>query len=460
VGPRSSIPIFAIMANVALRSSSRRGRRCPFALLLAAACLPGPACGTRYLRSRAGDARALGGYRQTLHNYQNVQYFADFDIGGQKISGIFDTGSFELLVRSSRCSKCVHPTPPYDHAKSSTYSENGTVAKHVFGSGPCISMMGYESVSVGPNLHATEQAFWEIVDHRISVLDTAKFAAIVGIGPNFAFGNSEKTLLMSYGIDEFSVCLKKEAGSEGYLTWGKDASAADLKPEDYVTANVVGKHHWVTHLSNVTFAAAPTGGHLAQIPCGNGEGCAAIIDSGTSLIAAPGVALMQLSEQIPPINENCSNLHELPTLHFVIDGHDFELPPQAYVMRVTGATLEADDIWDILFFKPKIRKMDMCMPAFMQIDMMSQFGPVWILGMPFFRYYHTTFDRKNKSMHFGLAGPDCEVKPFRLNRTESLLAVDRAQERTPFDVDLGAIISPTLSGMMDFPFGNQGELDL
>merc|ERR1719215_1413116 len=109
------------------------------------------------------------------------------------------------------------------------------MTKHVFGSGPCISMLGYESVSVGPNLHSPHQAFWEIVDHRISVLNTAKFAAIVGIGPNFAFGNTEKTLLMSYGIDEFSVCLQKPSGSPGYLTWGPTESE-NVRSSEMVTA--------------------------------------------------------------------------------------------------------------------------------------------------------------------------------------------------------------------------------
>merc|ERR1719183_2523531 len=140
--------------------------------------------------------------------------------------------------------------------------------------------------------------------------------------------------------------------------------------------------------------------------------------------------------------EDCSNIHELPTLRFNIDGNDFELPPQAYVMRVTGAIMEANDIWDVLFFKPSIRKLDMCMPAFMQIDMTSQHGPVWILGMPFFRYFHTTFDRTNRAMHFAVAGPECEPLPLRVNGTtkESLLAFRRAEDLAPMSVEVGALI--------------------
>merc|ERR1719323_2021770 len=44
--------------------------------------------------------------------------------------------------------------------------------------------------------------------------------------------------------------------------------------------------------------------------------------------------------------------------------------------------------------------------------------------MPFFRYYHTTFDRKNKEMHFAQAGPQCEPLPLAKRTGESLLAVD------------------------------------
>ena len=45
--------------------------------------------------------------------------------------------------------------------------------------------------------------------------------------------------------------------------------------------------------------------------------------------------------------------------------------------------------------------------------MNTQLGPVWILGMPFFRYYHTTFNRERQVMRFAKAGEDCEPKSLR-----------------------------------------------
>jgi hypothetical protein len=416
--------------------------------------LAGLGLGSALRGSRLKDAPKpkTAAYRQVLHNFQDMQYYADFKLGGQDIAGIFDTGSFELLVRSKRCEKCAHPTPAYDYKLSTSYIKNGSVEQHVFGSGPCISMMGYENVEVGP-MNAKGQAFWEIVDHNIPVLDRAKFAAIVGIGPDFAYGNSEKTLLMSYGIQEFSICLQRASGAEGFLTWGPE------KKEDFVSAPVIGNHHWVTKMVDVHFGEK--GGLLTgKGGACQGTGCAAIIDSGTSLIAAPGLALMQLSEQIEPIHEDCSNLDRLPDLHFYMNGEQFTLPPQAYVMRITGALMEADNIWDILFFKPKVRKLNMCMPAFMQMDMMSAHGPVWIIGMPFFRYFHTTFDRKNKQMHFVRASDSCETKPFHANATALLASKRRAEDYRPMDVSVDALVPPTLSSMLDFPFATNGEIQL
>jgi len=390
-------------------------------------------------------------YVQELTNFMNTQYTGDFVIGGQHMAGIFDTGSFELLVRSTKCGACKHPTPPFDATKSPTFVKNGSVVQHVFGSGPCISESGYDNVQVGP-MTAKGQHIWEITQHQIPVLDQAKFAAIVGIGPHFAPGNSEKTLLMNYGVDEFSMCLERGSGRPGHLTWGPPAAS---KKTQMASVAVEGKLHWAAKMSSIGFDKKATSfldskkGKVVNVnPCANG--CAAIVDSGTSLIAAPTAALMQLSEQVGPIHEDCSNLHELPMLKFQLGDKHFELPPHAYVMRIQGAVMQANNIWDVLFFKPQLKKVNMCIPAFMQIDMNSQMGPVWILGMPFFRYYHTSFDRTNKQMHFGSAGDKCELMPHSANKTALLaMGVNRAEDFDPTDIDIDAIIPPTLSSMLE-----------
>lgn len=399
---------------------------------------------------RTAGSRPKGAYRQVLYNHQNVQYFAEFHIGGQPIMGIFDTGSFELLTRSTRCTHCKNPTPAYDRTKSHSYRYNGSTVQHVFGSGPCVSMLGYETVEVGP-MRSSNQAFWEITDHQIPVMDQAKFAAIVGIGPAFGFGNREKTLLMSYGIEEFSVCLQRESGAHGYLTWGPVASP-ETKKASFVTVDSLGSHHWTAAMSGVFFAAAsqhtpPKG---VKPLCSLDQPCAAIVDSGTSLIAAPTEHLMALSSMLPAIKEDCSNLHELPTFHLTLgNGHHFTLPPSAYVMRIRGAQLKANSVWDVLYFKPKIRKLNTCMPAFMNMDMQSDEGQLWILGMPWFRYYHTSFNRINKEIHFATAGAGCEALPYKSNTTSFLATATNAADYVPFDVDVESLIPPSLSSMLE-----------
>lgn len=197
--------------------------------LLAALCLPGRS-------SSASLRRTARSYRQTLHNFGNVQYSGDFTIGGQHIRGLIDTGSWNLILRSTRCDECTHPTPPYNHSASSTYKTRGIVTKHYFASGDCQTLMGTDVASVGP-LSTQEQAIYEITSHSLRILDTVRYAAIVGMGllPH----DGEKTLPMSFGLDEFSVCFQKAGGSDGFLTWGP-AAQSGMTPSDYARAAVVG----------------------------------------------------------------------------------------------------------------------------------------------------------------------------------------------------------------------------
>jgi hypothetical protein len=261
---------------------------------------------------------------------------------------------------------------------------------------------------------------------------------------------------MSYNVEEFAICLERGSGAPGWMTWGPVATPEE-QAKSFARAPVIGQHHWGVKMTDIRTKGTKKGGPGSGGICS--DGCAAIVDSGTSLIAAPTKYLQMLSQVVPPINEDCSNLHELPTLLFELGDATFRLPPRAYVMKIEGDMLEAKSVWDVLFFKPKVYHQKICIPAFMQMDMMSQQGPVWIMGMPFFRYYYTTFDRKKQELRFAEATKKCEWKPYKdplKNATKTgLLSV--ATEPTdleeldfePETVNINAIVPPTLSSQID-----------
>mmetsp|Transcript_11201 Transcript_11201/g.19783 ORF Transcript_11201/g.19783 Transcript_11201/m.19783 type:complete len:90 (+) Transcript_11201:3-272(+) len=89
--------------------------------------------------------------------------------------------------------------------------------------------------------------------------------------------------------------------------------------------------------------------------------------------------------------------------------------------------------------------------------MHSQHGPVWILGMPFFRFYHTTFNRETKTMHFARAAPDCSAHPFH-SSDEALIALNAGAPKGPMDIDVGKIVPPAFSSQIDDSTDNNVDL--
>jgi hypothetical protein len=268
---------------------------------------------------------------------------------------------------------------------------------------------------------------------------------------------------MNYDVNEFSMCLERTSGAPGWMVWGP-VCTPEVRKQSFASAPVIGQHHWGVKMTDLRPKTMQKGGPGSGGICS--EGCAAIVDSGTSLIAAPSIYLQQLSQYVGNVKEDCSNLHELPTLVFELGNATMRLPPRAYVMKISGAVMETHSIWDVLFFKPKVYHMNLCLPAFMQLDMMSEQGPVWILGMPFFRYYYTTFDRTNKELHFATATKKCEWTPYEDplkkapeaakdgKKDMALPAIHVEPTEDPADyepesVDIDAIVPPTLSSMLD-----------
>jgi hypothetical protein len=307
---------------------------------------------------------------------------------------------------------------------------SGIIHTLTYGAGDCEILRGFEKVTVGP-MQAPKQEFWEVMQHSIPIWNSAAYAAVIGLGPtegtDYPGGG---TLLMNLDVEVFSICLQKANASDGFLTFGEKNS--DMV-NAYPPAKVLGNQHWETRLGKITLSnGAPIN------LCPDSE-CAATIDSGHSLIEGPMEHIMALSDHIG-INEDCSNLHELPTLRFELDGQLLELPPNAYVVRLGGDHKDAERVWPILptggAHKPY--RPNTCHAAFMIGHPKSEFGPAWVFGMPFFRYFHTTFNRVERTMRFARAGQDCEPLPPGKHLA---LTTGHAEASVPLDIDLGAVIT-------------------
>lgn len=338
-------------------------------------------------------------------------------VGGQQLPVVYDTGSFEVIIMSDLCKTCQVGGPIYSSHKSDSFQEgSGLVATHVFGSGPVTSKKGIETVIIGDSyspLVAHNMPFWQVVDHEVDVWDKhAKFSGIVGMGhaahaPNMdddqkdKMWAEDKSLLESVGVTAFSVCLERSAGTPpGWLVLGPTPEGA-ISDTRFVHVPVVGEIHWGVQMTQLA-----AGGQEAFDACH--PSCGAIVDSGTSLIAAPREAMEALTPVFNQIDPDCTNLDSLPDITFSLGDGQITLPPAIYVIRVTGYVSESQNIVESLFGPPKLREVTQCVPAFMEINMKTKWGPVWILGMPFMRYYYTVFQREPKNIHVAFATAKCK----------------------------------------------------
>jgi hypothetical protein len=401
----------------------------------------------------------LAPYRQVLHNHKDVQYYGDVYVGGQSVRAIFDTGSFEVLVFGKSCVSCGSQKLLYNHSASKDYRKGKYMAQHTFGSGTTFAKEAYDTVQVGP-LKSEHQQVWEVYDADMPLLEDSSFQAILGVGPPgsaeklsksgnatvvampqipHASVDSDVALTSKLQVNSYSVCIGRKSSSPGYFVWG------DVRPEDgaghgiFTSLKVEGDVHWAVRLSNVRM------GQESKAYVGCQSGCAAVIDSGTSLIAAPTEVIQKVDEALERLNEDCSNLWELPDLVFLLDGKEFSLPPDAYV----GRTVEEGgfNLRNLVHFRFRSRHIS-CVPLFMDIDMDSQLGPMWILGLPFFRKYYTTlsyrYEHKRQHVldkHVSVALSDDRCEPTMGN---SLLSDEaRRRDMVPRVIDPALLRMPS-----------------
>jgi hypothetical protein len=320
-----------------------------------------------------------------INDYANSQYFGEISLGTppQKFEVIFDTGSSDLWVASSKCDSSCGRHAKYNSAKSSSYVANGTAFDIMYGSGPVSGFESVDTLQTG-GITVASQEFAEVTD--ASGLGAAyklgKFDGILGLAfPVLSvnhvptvFENMITQKLVAEGL--FSFYLGKEDGAKGELLMG--GVDPNYFSGDITYAPLKAATYWEINLDGFQF------GSTNFIPSG---GQNSIVDSGTSILTGPSDVVKQIAESIGAKelvpNEymvDC-NAKNLPNMDFTINGNVYTLTPADYL----------------------IPDGEMCLFGMMGLDIPKPTGPLWILGDVFMRKYYTVFDVSNKRVGFALA---------------------------------------------------------
>jgi len=410
-------------------------------------------------------------FRHTLHNFWDLQYAGTFRIGGQDVRGVLDTGSFELLVFSRNCHTCGEAAA-YDEMLSQATHKGGHKKVLAYGSGRCDCIDIQDEVKIGSAVVAA-QDLWMAEKCEMPLLSSASFDSVVGVGPpgqvakvarrklaeqakleedyvnqskpvpedvreakrkileELHDGENKKTLLENLDIKTFSACFGRASGTPGWITWN-DARREGVPGVRKV--HVAGEVTWGIKLGEVGFSS-PSGEEVL----GCKDGCGAIVDTGTSLLGVPSELYSVLRAHLSPDGQHveCHDLHDLPKLFITIGEHRFYLPPTAFVGKMYGSV--SAEVQSYLH-KDSFSSQK-CSLLFMNMgNQKTQFGPMFILGIPFLREFYTTFDLGSsgteRSLFISPANDECfpdtkpQVREFA-KYDSSPLEVDVAKVRIP-----------------------------
>lgn len=316
-----------------------------------------------------------------ITDYQNAQYFGPIEVGGQKFTVIFDTGSANVWVPGKACGffTCYRHTR-YDSSKSKTYKKDGRKYSVQYGSGPVEGFFSSDTVKVG-DIEVPNQLFAEVSKVSFGPLNIAyamgKFDGLLGLGfksiSQYQIPTPFETMIDQKLVDEpvFAFYLQQDASVTGELVFGgidKSHFTGDL-----VNVPLISETYWEVSLDKMTYGSDSVISSAQK----------AIIDSGTSLLAGPKESVAALAKQAgatlvmgKEYTIDCKKAASLPNLTVTLGGHDFVLEGKDYIINMGGA----------------------CLFAFMPIDVPAPRGPLWIMGDVFMKKYYCIFDYGNKQM--------------------------------------------------------------
>ncbi|GJS45839.1 putative phytepsin [Tanacetum coccineum] len=265
----------------------------------------------KYRQSLYNNGDTQGSDIIALNNYMDAQYFGEIGIGTppQMFKVIFDTGSSNLWVPSSYC---VSSASCFFHSKyysslSKTYKANGKPVAIDYGSGSISGYFSEDNVKLG-DLVVEHQMFIEATKGPGVTFLTGKFDGILGLGfKEISVGNVVPVWdniinqhLVKEHVFSFWLNRQSEEAEGGEIVFG------GVDPNHYKGMHtyvpVTQKGYWQFDMGDILIDGKPTEF------CKNG--CSAIADSGTSMLAGPTGLISQINQAIGAnglISDLCKN---------------------------------------------------------------------------------------------------------------------------------------------------------
>ncbi|KAK1328928.1 hypothetical protein QTO34_011098 [Cnephaeus nilssonii] len=328
---------------------------------------------------------------EPITNYLDAFYFGEISIGTppQNFLVLFDTGSSNLWVPSTYCqSQACSNHNRFNPSLSSTFRNNGQTYTLSYGSGSLSVVLGYDTVTV-QNIVVNNQEFGLSENEPNNPFYYSDFDGILGMAyPNMAVGNAPTVMqgMLQQGqltLPIFSFYFSRQPTRQygGELILGGVDN--QLYSGQIVWAPVTQELYWQIAIQEFAIGNQATGW------CS--QGCQAIVDTGTFLLAVPqqymGSFLQATGAQQAQNGDfvvACNSVQSLPTITFIISGSQFPLPPSAYVLNVCQQRLlQAGDRGHL--------------PA------LPNGQPLWILGDVFLKEYYSVYDMANNRVGFAFA---------------------------------------------------------
>ncbi|KAL4434312.1 hypothetical protein ABPG75_000753 [Micractinium tetrahymenae] len=271
-----------------------------------------------------------------ITNFMDAQYYGEIGLGSppQKFQVIFDTGSSDLWVPSSKCSYlsiACYLHSKYYAERSHTYKEDGRDFAIQYGSGRLSGFLSRDTLTMG-DLKVQDQTFAEAVMEPSLAFIAARFDGILGMGfPEISVARAtppfQKMLeqkLLPEPVFSFWLNRQDEGREGGELVLG------GVDPDHFV-----GEHTWAPVTRRGFWQFKMDG---MQVKGGEpfcSGGCQAIADTGTSLLVGPPEVIDEINAAIgaePVLVEQCKEMvHQyLPQIIKIIN----DMPPQAVCQSV------------------------------------------------------------------------------------------------------------------------------